>query len=77
MKFIEFLDNHKGVRRFSLLWAATVSTFAIYKTFSDNPPDISMGTATALGSVLALIGTMATFYGKDRHKEDMASNDNE
>lgn len=53
---------------FFILWCMLICSFVICRVFGDNPPDISMGTATAFGTFFAL-PAIAVQLMKFRHNK--------
>lgn len=45
-----------------LVWIIVMATWVLLRVFGENPPDISMGTATALGTVLGVPAVAIEFY---------------
>lgn len=67
--FASWLNNHKLVRRLSLLWAVALITAVTYKVFW-HPVAIPMGTVTAYGTTVGILTIVIGFYQWTRHKED-------
>ena len=49
-----FFYKYKIPTLMMLLWVIGIVTFATIRTFSETPPVISMGTASAFGALLGL-----------------------
>ena len=61
--------NNKFFRRVVLLWAMVLITVIVVWTWYDTP-DISAGTATALGAVVGILATVIGFYQWSRKRDD-------
>lgn len=71
---MSFIDRHKVVRRFIILWVIGIITWSVYISFT-NPPDIPSGTATVLISIIGLLSVAISFYQWQRHKDDTNNKD--
>jgi len=63
-----FLHKYRIISTLFIVWAMVMVTVAICFTFI-NPPDIPLGTVTALGSVLGLPAVAVGLY-QWRNKSD-------
>ena len=62
-------DRHRLARRLTLLWACSLITWVCVRVFS-NLPLITGAVATALATVVGILGTVIGFYKWQRFKED-------
>jgi uncharacterized membrane protein (DUF485 family) len=70
LKWLDNLANRQRLfRRTVLAWACGLITWVIYKTWVATP-DISSGTATALGIVVGILATVIGFYFQHRKDGD-------
>lgn len=61
-KWLDNLANRQRLfRRLVLLWACSLITWVVYETWK-RTPDITSGTATALGIVVGILATVIGFY---------------
>ena len=52
----EWIYNNRLVSLAIVIWAVMITTYVVYKVFSDTPPVITAGTATAFATFFALPG---------------------
>ena len=50
----DLIYRHRVISAFLVIHALALVTWVTVRVFGDNPPEISMGTATALGAVYGL-----------------------
>lgn len=53
-KLYRFITENALMSTFVILWAVGLTTWVTIRVFGDNPPDVPMGTATALATVFGL-----------------------
>jgi len=61
--------NNKFFRRMILIWAMVLITTVVVWTWRSTP-EISAGTAAALGSVVGILATVIGFYQWSRKRDD-------
>jgi len=66
---IDWIENHKLIRRFALIWACILITWVTVQVFID----ISKITSAVVGALTVIVGILASvigFYQYQRGKED-------
>lgn len=53
-RFYRFLSENALVTLGIILWGLVILTWVTVRVFGDDPPDVPMGTATALAAVFGL-----------------------
>lgn len=62
-------NEQKLFRRAALVWACTLITWTVYRTFTAAPV-ITAGTATALATVVGILTVVVGLYQAQRGRED-------
>lgn len=60
--FYRFLSDHAVVPLVLTIWGLALVTWVTGRVFGEQPPDISMGTATAFGAVFGLPALLAGLW---------------
>lgn len=76
MNLLDAIEKHKLIRRLVLVWAVALITWVVVRVFGMAPPVITGGTATALGTVIGILGTVIALYKWMRDREDRMQNGN-
>jgi len=66
---IDWIENHKLIRRLALIWSCSLITWVVIQVFTD----ISQITSAVVGALSVVIGILASvigFYQYQRGKED-------
>lgn len=69
LRTMKDFPNNKFFRRIILLWAMVLITTVVVWTWRSTP-DISTGTAAALGAVVGILATVIGFYQWSRKRDD-------
>jgi hypothetical protein len=63
------VEEHKGIRRFLVIWAVCLITWVTWHVFK-RPSEITMNEAAAYATTAAILGTVLGLYQVNRGKED-------
>lgn len=69
------VEQHKGIRRFIVLWSVALTTWVTIKVFTTPFRQISGNVVAAFSAVTALVGLAVSLYQTSRSREDRIRKD--